>query len=86
MNPLKKLRARQQFRDDLLSIIETPAGSRFFERLLKDCGVTHPKFSSDPQVTSFNEGKRHLAMSYMNLMGRDDPQSLIDIIEKEQNP
>jgi hypothetical protein len=27
-----------------------------------------------------------LAMSYVNLMGRDDPQNLIDIIEKEQNP
>jgi|TARA_R110000796_G_scaffold22098_6_gene64360 hypothetical protein len=86
MNPLKKLRARQQFRDDLLSIAATPAGDRFFRRLLRDCGVTFPKFSSDPQVTAFNEGKRHLAMSYVNLMGRDDPQNLIDIIEKEQNP
>jgi hypothetical protein len=84
MNPLKKLRARQQFRDDLLTIAATPAGDRFFRRLLRDCGVTFPKFSSDPQVTAFNEGKRHLAMSYMNLMGRDDPQKLIDIIEKEQ--
>jgi hypothetical protein len=86
MNPLKKLRARQQFRDDLLAIAATPAGDRFFRRLLRDCGVTFPKFSSDPQVTAFNEGKRHLAMSYVNLMGRDDPQNLIDIIEKEQNP
>ena len=73
-----------QFRDDLLTIAATPAGDRFFRRLLRDCGVTFPKFSSDPQVTAFNEGKRHLAMSYMNLMGRDDPQKLIDIIEKEQ--
>jgi hypothetical protein len=85
MNPLKKLRARQQFRDDLLAIAATPAGDRFFRRFMRDCSVTHPKFSSDPYVTAFNEGKRHLAMSYMNLMGRDDPQNLIDIIEKEQN-
>jgi len=70
--------------EDLLSIVETPAGERFFKRFLRDCGVTRPKFAADPQATAFNEGKRHLAMSYLNLMGRDDPQNLIDIIEQEQ--
>ena len=67
-------------------LASTPYGERFFRRFLKDCGVTHPKFTADPQVTAFNEGKRHLAMSYLNLMGRDDPQSIIDTIEQEQNP
>jgi hypothetical protein len=83
-NPLANLKARRQFREDLISMVETPAGERFFKRFLRDCGVTHPKFTADPQVTAFNEGKRHLAMSYLNLMGRDDPQNLIDIIEQEQ--
>lgn len=84
-NPLANLKARRQFREDLLTLTQTPAGERFFKRFLRDCGVTKPRFTTDTQQTAFNEGRRHLAMSYLNLMGQDDPQSIIDIIEQEQN-
>lgn len=66
----------------LKSIYETPEGKVFFEELLRHCGVTHPKFSKDPMETAWNEGRRHLAMSYMSLLGMNDPDSLKERLEE----
>lgn len=86
MNPithLQKLRRRQQFKEDLSLILDTPHGKRFFESFLRDCNVTRPKFFADPMQAQWHEGRRHLAMSYLSTLGQDDPQNLIDIIEQE---
>ena len=80
---LEKLRGKRQFKEDLEAILETEAGKRFFRRFLRDCNVTRPRFSSEPLQTAFFEGPRHLAMSYLNLLGRDDPEAIIKIIEQE---
>jgi hypothetical protein len=80
---LTALRRRQQFKEDLELILETPHGKRFFEAFLRDSNVTRPKFNKDPMETAFNEGKRHLAMSYLNLLGQDDHHNLIHILEQE---
>lgn len=80
---LQKLRRQRQFKEDLTLILETDHGKRFFAQMLHDCNVTRPRFFSDPMTTQWNEGRRHLAMSYLNAVGRDDPQNLIDIIEQE---
>lgn len=83
INHLKRLKERQQFREDLLHILTTDQGKRFFEQFLNHCNVTNPRFHDNPQQMAFYEGKRHLAMSYLKILGQDDPQSIIDIIEKE---
>lgn len=84
MNPITKLKARRDFREALEIILETDSGKVFFKQFLKDSNVSRPTFHKDPYDSAFHEGRRHLAMSYLNLLGREDPQHLINIIESEQ--
>ena len=74
-------RSNSIFRDDLITILGTIEGRRFFKRLLKDCHVTNPKFVKDPYELYSSEGRRRLAMSYLFLIAKDDPMSLISMIE-----
>jgi len=83
-NTLDRLKARRQMRDDLQSILDTPHGERFFKQFLKDCGVTRARFSHDPYEIVAIESTRRLAMSYLHLLGKEDPQHLINIIEQDQ--
>tara|TARA_B100001093_G_scaffold520277_1_gene614174 strand:- start:13855 stop:14121 length:267 start_codon:yes stop_codon:yes gene_type:complete len=78
-----KLREKAQLRDDLLSLLKTDPGKRFFKILLKECHVTKPVFHSDVDKLRECEGRRRLAMSFLSLMGQDDPQILINKIEEE---
>jgi hypothetical protein len=71
-------------REALISILETDSGKVFFKQLLKDCNVSKPQFHRDPNEIIWNEARRHLAMSYLTLVAKEDPQSIIDIIEQEQ--
>jgi len=84
LHSLERLKARRQMRDDLQTILETPHGERFFKQFLKDCGVTRSRFSLDPYEITAAEATRRLAMSYLHLLGKEDPQHLINIIEEEQ--
>jgi len=88
--PLKKLREEQELRNDLEAILATPHGQRFFKTFLRHCNVTRSSFNSDPYRIVEQEATRRLAMSYLHLLGRDDPQHLISMIEEEtehrQNP
>jgi hypothetical protein len=83
MTTLERLKQKRQIRDDLTAIMETPHGKRFFKQFLKDCGVTRSRFSLDPYEITAAEATRRLAMSYLHLLGRDDPQHLINIIEED---
>ena len=80
-----KLREKSQLRTDLLSILETDAGKRFFKILLRECHVTKPVFHSDVDKLRECEGRRRLAMSFLSLLGQDDPQYIINTIEEENN-
>ena len=80
-----KLREKAQLRTDLLSILETDAGKRFFKILLRECHVTKPVFHSDVDKLRECEGRRRLAMSFLSLLGQDDPQYIINKIEEENN-
>ena len=84
LNALDRLKKRRQMRDDLQTILETPHGERFFKQFLKDCGVTRARFSHDPYEIVAAEATRRLAMSYLHLLGKEDPQHLINIIEEDQ--
>jgi hypothetical protein len=83
MTTLERLKQKRQIRDDLTAIMETPHGKRFFKQFLKDCGVTRSRFSLDPYEITAAEATRRLAMSYLHLLGKDDPQHLINIIEED---
>ena len=83
LTSLDRLKKRRQMRDDLTSILDTPHGQRFFKQFLKDSGVTRSRFSHDPYEITAAEATRRLAMSYLHLLGKEDPQHLINIIESE---
>lgn len=85
VDALARLRQRGELRDDLNRILETPEGQRFFKVFLKECHVTKPVFHSDENKLRECEGRRRLAMSFLSLLGQDDPHKLINIIEQENH-
>lgn len=83
LDSLTKLREKAKLKEDLINILETPQGKRFFTVLLRECHVTKPVFHSDEAKLRECEGRRRLAMSFLTLLGQDDPQELINKIEME---
>jgi len=83
LDSLTRLREKAQLKEDLINILETPQGKRFFTVLLRECHVTKPVFHSDEAKLRECEGRRRLAMSFLTLLGQDDPQTLINKIEME---
>lgn len=61
----KRLLGRQQDLLDLQQILSTMNGQRFFRRFFKDAHLFHTTFSSDPNVSAFNEGARNLGLKYL---------------------
>ena len=82
-NPIQKLITKRQLKEDLTHILETPQGQRFFEVLLRECHVTRPIFHSDDSKLREAEGRRRFAMSLLTLVSQDNPQALIERLEKE---
>lgn len=82
---VERLREKKELREDLEAILETPHGQRFFKMFLRHCNVTRATFSNDPMKIVADEATRRLAMSYLQLLGKDDPQHLITMIEDETN-
>jgi hypothetical protein len=80
---LKRLRKKARLKEDLTQILNTQEGVRFFAVLLRECHVTKPVFHSDEAKLRESEGRRRLAMSFLNLLAEDDPQQLISKIEQE---
>jgi|TARA_B110000977_G_C11073831_1_gene490447 hypothetical protein len=83
LNSLDKLRKKAQLKEDLIHILETPQGQRFFKVLLRECHVTKPVFHTEESKLRECEGRRRLAMSFLTLLGQDDPQELINRLEME---
>ncbi len=83
LSTLERLREKSKLKEDLINILETPHGQRFFRVLLRECHVTKPVFHSDNAKMRECEGRRRLAMSFLTLLGQDDPQELINKIEME---
>jgi len=81
---LKKLLENAQFVKDVRSIYATPEGKRFFSRFFQDTHVTRPVFSTDPSVTQYNEGKRHLGTSYLRIIanGQRMEEELVSKLEE----
>lgn len=82
---LKRLREKAKLKEDLHTILKTPEGERFFRNLLKECHVTKPVFHSDDNKLRESEGRRRLAMSYLDLLSEDDPHKLINRLEEQKD-
>lgn len=82
---LKRLREKATLKEDLHVILKLPEGQRFFRSLLKECHVTKPVFHSDNNKLRECEGRRRLAMSYLDLLSEDDPHKLINKLEEEKD-
>lgn len=82
---LSRLFERRRFRRDLLDLMEDERFQRFFRTFLRHSGVTRSRFSNDPYEITASEATRRLAMSYLHLMGKDDPQDLIKLIEEQEH-
>jgi hypothetical protein len=84
LDSVGRLREKSQLRNDLINILETPEGNRFFKVLLRECHVTKPVFHAEESKLRECEGRRRLAMSFLTLIGQDDPQQLINKLELEK--
>jgi hypothetical protein len=80
---LERLREKSKLKSDLETILATPEGQRFFKVLLRECHVTKPVFHSDTEKLRECEGRRRLAMSFLTLLGQDDPDKIINRMELE---
>jgi len=83
LRTLERLKEKSRLKSDLIRILETPEGQRFFRVLLRECHVTKPVFHSDTHKLRECEGRRRLAMSFLTLLGEEDPDALINKIELE---
>ena len=72
-----KFNRRVRFQRALKDVYETESGKLFFEVFLEHCGVTRPKFTRDPAELTWNESRRHLAMSYLKLLAQDDMEAML---------
>lgn len=63
--------------------MNNPDFKTFWEHYLRSSNVSRPTFATDPYRIVWNESRRHLAMSYLNILAKEDPQQLIDALEKE---
>ena len=84
LDSVGRLREKSQLRNDLINILETPEGNRFFKVLLRECHVTKPVFHAEESKLRECEGRRRLAMSFLTLIGQDDHQQLINKLELEK--
>lgn len=77
------MRRRRDMRETLRRLYATPDGKAFLDQLFRDTGVTRPRVSKDPYEIAFNEGKRHVGMSYLQLLTSEDPSHLISKMESD---
>jgi hypothetical protein len=82
---LKRLREKAKLKEDLQTILKLPEGERFFQNFLRECHVTKPVFHSDDNKLRECEGRRRLAMSYLDLLSEDDPHKLINKLEAQKD-
>ena len=82
------LRARKQELDDVRYLIKTPAGLRYFRKLLGRGSVFTTTFTGNSR-TFFNEGARNLALGILADVSEAAPEAIADLMvradtEKEE--
>ena len=67
--------------DSYLAVFDNPDGRRVISHLCKKFHVTNPRFTIDPYETAFKEGQRHVVMSILKFINKDNAK-LIEQIEE----
>ncbi len=63
---LKAKLRKEREDDDLKQVMSTEYGRRFIWKTLSASGVFEASFTSDPYITSFNEGRRNKGLELFN--------------------
>lgn len=63
---LKDKLRKEREDDDLKQVMSTECGRRFIWKTLSLSGVFEVSFTSDPYITSFNEGRRNKGLELFN--------------------
>ncbi|MBN4863291.1 MULTISPECIES: hypothetical protein [Providencia] len=63
---LKAKQRKEREDDDLKQVMSTEYGRRFIWKTLSASGVFEVSFTSDPYITSFNEGRRNKGLELFN--------------------
>lgn len=87
MKSLALLYRQRKMRNAMLALKEANpvAWDTFLTQFLKDMTLIPPRFFADGTKAEIAEEKKRVAMSYLSLLAQDDPQSVIDLLEKTQN-
>lgn len=56
---------RKQDEEDLRAVLHSPAGRRFFHRLVVQSGMYGSSYAESPTATAFNEGRRSIGIALM---------------------
>lgn len=75
--------AKKQRLDDIMAIINTPAGLRFFQRFMEDGHIFHTTFTGN-SVGYFNEGARNFVLKYFKDICEVAPEKIHQLIIKEK--
>ena len=74
---------RKQELIDIKDMLETPAGKRFFRRLMKDGLVFQTTFTGNSQGY-FLEGHRNLALKYLHDVVEAAPNMVAELMRSEE--
>ena len=67
----RKLRKGEQITreaNDIIALMLERQGRRIMFDLLSRCGVYTGSFAADPQLTAYNEGKRSVGLTYLDVL------------------
>lgn len=70
---MKPAERQKQNDDDMRVLLSSPAGRRFFFRILTQSGLYSSSYAESPTATAYNEGRRSVGLALMQEAQRVDP-------------
>lgn len=81
----RKLREGEQITaeaNDVIALMLERQGRRIMFGLLSKCGVYTGSFAADPQLTAYNEGKRSVGLSYLDVLNAYCPDEFVLMLKE----
>jgi len=85
LGAIRRLKDKRELREALKGILDTEDGKLFWKHFLKHCHITQSVFDGDPYKIVEKESLRRLAMSYLHLIAKDNPDYLLEQLEAQVN-
>lgn len=70
--------------NDVVALMLERQGRRIMFDLLSRCGVYTGSFAADPQVTAYNEGKRAVGLSYLDVLNAYCTEEFVLMLKERQ--